>query len=459
MSSQFQCQQQKQLQSQEHSTVNKAVAPILPTAHSAGLPSQTSNSIGDSGASGEELSTTTSTITVATSSTQPSTTAVSSSSSIPSVDSRTSSADLVSSGSITTTSATISKEGSPQNPSSSSSTVANPVERKPRNRKTSTRSRLQSKNSEISSSASLDSPSEPADRGDQWKTKTVPVKDQDRDSTTTSKSASQTKDNTPVVGETTSNSESAELVRPIIDELLNNLELDEAGTKVQDQKESRKESEPETSSTNKMEGSPVGDAEQAGRPSQQQQAQSTVPAVSAASSTGTGSGTASGVQSSAANTSPRGTGVSGTFGSNVERMFAGPSNIRFVRKSVDNTTVYYSKLPFDSEIETEYPRNLDDNIEILSREAEHLEEQFNKTAEEKLVHYGPIFDPQKFEAQLKQQKKDDDEDEPIGVSPCGRFFKYNKEVGRGSFKTVFRGLDTQTGVAVAWCELLVSDVL
>ncbi|XP_037925514.1 serine-rich adhesin for platelets-like isoform X3 [Hermetia illucens] len=203
-----------------------------------------------------------------------------------------------------------------------------------------------------------------------------------------------------------------------------------------------------------MEGSPVGDAEQAGRPSQQQQAQSTVPAVSAASSTGTGSGTTSGVQSSAANTSPRGTGVSGTFGSNVERMFAGPSNIRFVRKSVDNTTVYYSKLPFDSEIETEYPRNLDDNIEILSREAEHLEEQFNKTAEEKLVHYGPIFDPQKFEAQLKQQKKDDDEDEPIGVSPCGRFFKYNKEVGRGSFKTVFRGLDTQTGVAVAWCELL-----
>lgn len=37
-----------------------------------------------------------------------------------------------------------------------------------------------------------------------------------------------------------------------------------------------------------------------------------------------------------------------------------------------------------------------------------------------------------------------------------RFFKYDKEVGRGSFKTVYHGLDTQTGVAVAWCELLVS---
>lgn len=54
----------------------------------------------------------------------------------------------------------------------------------------------------------------------------------------------------------------------------------------------------------------------------------------------------------------------------------------------------------------------------------------------------------------KFPQKKDDEDEPIGVSPCGRFFKYDIEVGRGSFKTVFRGLDTQTGVAVAWCELL-----
>ncbi|XP_061391220.1 serine/threonine-protein kinase Wnk-like [Musca vetustissima] len=52
----------------------------------------------------------------------------------------------------------------------------------------------------------------------------------------------------------------------------------------------------------------------------------------------------------------------------------------------------------------------------------------------------------------------DDDDEPVGVSPCGRFFKYDKEVGRGSFKTVYRGLDTETGVAVAWCELLDKQV-
>ena len=132
------------------------------------------------------------------------------------------------------------------------------------------------------------------------------------------------------------------------------------------------------------------------------------------------------------------------------------TNIRFVRKSLENSilSVQYSKSNYyeTDTIETECPRNLDDNIEILSREAEDLEGQF--TASEDNLQIGPIFDIEKFEAQRKQQKVDD-EDEPIGQSPCGRFFKYNKEVGRGSFKTVFRGLDTQTGVAVAWCELLV----
>ncbi|KAG5894182.1 hypothetical protein JTB14_037752 [Gonioctena quinquepunctata] len=55
----------------------------------------------------------------------------------------------------------------------------------------------------------------------------------------------------------------------------------------------------------------------------------------------------------------------------------------------------------------------------------------------------------------KEGKVEDDDDvyRPIAVSPDGRFFKYEEEIGRGSFKTVYRGLDTQTGVAVAWCEL------
>ncbi|XP_067125424.1 serine/threonine-protein kinase WNK-like isoform X2 [Centruroides vittatus] len=49
-----------------------------------------------------------------------------------------------------------------------------------------------------------------------------------------------------------------------------------------------------------------------------------------------------------------------------------------------------------------------------------------------------------------------EEDEAVkarDTSPCGRFLKFEEEIGRGSFKTVYKGLDTSTGVAVAWCEL------
>lgn len=137
---------------------------------------------------------------------------------------------------------------------------------------------------------------------------------------------------------------------------------------------------------------------------------------------------------------------------------------RFYRKSLENTNmgVLVTKgCIYDSSndtLETEYPRNLDDNIEILSREEEKIEEEFKATTgEDRMIPFGPQYDPKEAHRQLQLQKekdKDDDEDEPIGVSPCGRFFKYDIEVGRGSFKTVFRGLDSHTGVAVAWCELL-----
>ena len=52
--------------------------------------------------------------------------------------------------------------------------------------------------------------------------------------------------------------------------------------------------------------------------------------------------------------------------------------------------------------------------------------------------------------------QDDEEEEAVGSSPDGRFIKYAEEIGRGAFKTVYRGLDTETSVAVAWCELQVN---
>ncbi|MBN3281178.1 WNK3 kinase, partial [Polyodon spathula] len=41
----------------------------------------------------------------------------------------------------------------------------------------------------------------------------------------------------------------------------------------------------------------------------------------------------------------------------------------------------------------------------------------------------------------------------VATSPGGRFLKFDIELGRGAFKTVYKGLDTDTWVEVAWCEL------
>ncbi|XP_058625929.1 serine/threonine-protein kinase WNK4 isoform X2 [Onychostoma macrolepis] len=60
-----------------------------------------------------------------------------------------------------------------------------------------------------------------------------------------------------------------------------------------------------------------------------------------------------------------------------------------------------------------------------------------------------------FESKREQEEKDKDEVETkaVATSPDGRFLKFNIEIGRGSFKTVYKGLDTETTVEVAWCEL------
>ncbi|KRY54000.1 Serine/threonine-protein kinase WNK1, partial [Trichinella britovi] len=53
----------------------------------------------------------------------------------------------------------------------------------------------------------------------------------------------------------------------------------------------------------------------------------------------------------------------------------------------------------------------------------------------------------------KEEESELLEDKAIDQSVDGRFLKFEEEIGRGSFKTVFRGLDTESGVSVAWCEL------
>nr|XP_032660044.1 serine/threonine-protein kinase WNK2 isoform X4 [Chelonoidis abingdonii] len=58
--------------------------------------------------------------------------------------------------------------------------------------------------------------------------------------------------------------------------------------------------------------------------------------------------------------------------------------------------------------------------------------------------------------QSKSKKEEPEEEadmKAISTSPDGRFLKFDIELGRGSFKTVYKGLDTETWVEVAWCEL------
>ncbi|XP_043943429.1 serine/threonine-protein kinase WNK1-like [Protopterus annectens] len=61
------------------------------------------------------------------------------------------------------------------------------------------------------------------------------------------------------------------------------------------------------------------------------------------------------------------------------------------------------------------------------------------------------------EEKVQERKTRDDTEEAetkaVGTSPEGRFLKFDIEIGRGSFKTVYKGLDTETTVEVAWCEL------
>uniref|UniRef100_A0AAQ4NS60 non-specific serine/threonine protein kinase n=1 Tax=Gasterosteus aculeatus aculeatus TaxID=481459 RepID=A0AAQ4NS60_GASAC len=89
-----------------------------------------------------------------------------------------------------------------------------------------------------------------------------------------------------------------------------------------------------------------------------------------------------------------------------------------------------------------------------------------KSTTEVKVHHGEEGeeddkDSAKARAEAEQReaekKVQDDieeaETKAVGTSPDGRFLKFDIEIGRGSFKTVYKGLDTETTVEVAWCEL------
>ncbi|XP_030649325.1 serine/threonine-protein kinase WNK4 [Chanos chanos] len=74
-------------------------------------------------------------------------------------------------------------------------------------------------------------------------------------------------------------------------------------------------------------------------------------------------------------------------------------------------------------------------------------------SEDGINHKKVVLSRVPLESKLEQEEKDEVETKAVATSPDGRFLKFNIEIGRGSFKTVYKGLDTETTVEVAWCEL------
>ncbi|XP_028942096.1 serine/threonine-protein kinase WNK3-like, partial [Antrostomus carolinensis] len=65
-----------------------------------------------------------------------------------------------------------------------------------------------------------------------------------------------------------------------------------------------------------------------------------------------------------------------------------------------------------------------------------------------------LSDATKDQNKAKKEEPEEEADmKAVATSLDGRFLKFDIELGRGSFKTVYKGLDTETWVEVAWCEL------
>lgn len=94
----------------------------------------------------------------------------------------------------------------------------------------------------------------------------------------------------------------------------------------------------------------------------------------------------------------------------------------------------------------------------VTGESEQEGETNDKTDEEKEAAKARVETEQR-EAEKKAQEEEEVETKAVGTSPDERFLKFDIEIGRGSFKTVYKGLDTETTVEVAWCELQVSVLL
>ncbi|XP_043107553.1 serine/threonine-protein kinase WNK2 isoform X2 [Puntigrus tetrazona] len=97
------------------------------------------------------------------------------------------------------------------------------------------------------------------------------------------------------------------------------------------------------------------------------------------------------------------------------------------------------------------------NAESQVGQGEGVKENFTKEPETSDAEEKHDAEPSETPKSVGKAGSDENEEEAemkaVSTSPGGRFLKFDIELGRGSFKTVYKGLDTETWVEVAWCEL------
>ncbi|KAK7129712.1 hypothetical protein R3I93_019378 [Phoxinus phoxinus] len=143
-----------------------------------------------------------------------------------------------------------------------------------------------------------------------------------------------------------------------------------------------------------------------------------------------------------------------------------------------DTQLGVSSIVVEEHVEDGRGAGVDGNVEVQSpsvldvgaRQAEPLgteetvpsdvgdkEEEIGATDKREEEERGVAKARAEAEQREAEKKVQDDieevETKAVGTSPDGRFLKFDIEIGRGSFKTVYKGLDTETTVEVAWCEL------
>ncbi|XP_062975526.1 serine/threonine-protein kinase WNK3 [Elgaria multicarinata webbii] len=118
---------------------------------------------------------------------------------------------------------------------------------------------------------------------------------------------------------------------------------------------------------------------------------------------------------------------------------------RFFRKSVE--------IMEDEKVLEPTPRDEQEPFIVDDQRMSQLSASTLGAGQEARNEHGPKVNLEASKERTKKEIEEEAEMKAVATSPGGRFLKFDIELGRGAFKTVFKGLDTETWVEVAWCEL------